>query len=591
MSTATVPETIRNLLVRVRCGEAVQVRLGSGPVSSQRPNSSEPIAPDGKWLPLSEVGTTTDDLAYLAVGCNYSSNRDQVLRTLRQAFDSKSESQLTASIHDFVASEDGEFLVIAEQLSSGRCLIFNDFLGRLPLYQAVNSSTDDLVLGRSVVELAKAIGNTCPDRLGLAARLLFCYPLDERTEFSAVSSVAESSIFFRNSQMDRVRHSRRAVDYGGDDGVELKISRKPITSQIVSDLGEALVQACVRRANALPDLLPTVSLSGGLDSRLVACGLRAALVEFEAITRQDYLAEALDANVACQIARLLSARHHKFSCGQINFPLISKLTQTADGVLSTDSAHMLGFLLQAQATLGTERFMLTGDGGDKTVAPLLPLGTIKSRREVERLFANPTAEERQAVLSWLGLSDKELREYCLTSFEGQPGLTAAQKTRAIAFRQRARRWLAVAEDRNRSVYWSTSPFYSPTFFKLTNQLPDRCKQRDRLYWKLLAYLNHQAASIPRPGQRRFIGLRQLLLEIYMQLDRMPSLTAFYRRLKAPKQSKQADTGFLDWIVQAGDHSGLLSEFGDRSAKELVCAMPTDRLRNRLIPLLLRDLQS
>jgi hypothetical protein len=530
------------------------------------------------------------EISYLLDGALYTSEPARLADILRNALREPQIERADERIRAFIEKEDGEYFIVAEHHTSGRCILFNDYLGRLPLYQASLNGGASLIIGRSPTALARLLGNNKPDRLGIMARLLFGYPLDERTEFEAIKSLPESSIVWVERAGAAPRISGGKVHYGG--AIQSPTSQNvDIASGLpIAELGQALIAACERRARCLNGLAPTLALSGGFDSRLVACALSKAGIRFDAVTRSDYLADPRDAVTAAQVAETMGVSHHSVSCGAIDRRLLLALVQVSQGALDAGVAHMLGFLKQVRERLGPSFFLLTGDGGDKTVAPLLAPGRLTPRGEVYRLQTASSRQEIAACLALMGFARRDFDEYVENSFQAQPGASAAEKSRALIFRQRMRRWLAIAEDRNRSIFFSTSPFYAPDFFRLSNGIPDALKQRDRLYLALLGWFDERVARIPRPGLGRHSLRDALLLEGYLQLSRSPVLSRLYRALKPVKKAPPLNEDLLASLLESREQGGGIWDLCDGSRLvELIKNPPTSRFGSSLLALALMNL--
>ena len=546
---------------------------------------------NGWSLPKRAFGTRShseedDEITVLVEGVIYSESPVDLESVLRRAFAAKDSAGTVKIIQHFQERTDGEFVVAAEHRATGQRVLFNDQFGRLPLFWATHRIDGRLIIGRSASAVARASGCQLPHRPGIAARLLFGYPLDDGTEYAGVTSVPEATLVRMPNSAATPECSHGAVGYGlGIQGRDVK-RRDPI----IAALGEALITACRRRATRMHRLVPTIALSGGFDSRLVACAMHAAGLEFETMTRSDHLAEQGDPHVARQVATLLSVAHREIQTGPIDTELLLDLVRSTEGALGTPLAHMLGFLINVKRDYGADRFLLTGDGGDKTVAPLLPPGNIRARTEMRRLYTSIADKDRRTVLSLLNMSEQDFSSYCEEAFLSQPGTTAAEKARALVFRQRARRWLSVAEDRNRSVFWSTTPFYSPEFMELTNEITDAAKQRDRLYLALLDWFEPRLARLPRPGRGRHSPVDSLMLEAYLQLSRSPLLTSAYRRLKRNPQPKQEQLNVMDLLRLAQQKGGGIWTLCDPDELLNSIATATGRpWQQRLVSLALRNL--
>ncbi len=492
-----------------------------------------------------------DGLAYVLEGQIYSCTRAELESVLRQALGAETQEKALAAVRAFVAAADGEFLVAAEHEARGRGLVFNDSLGRLPLFSARLGA--GLVLGRAVSAVRDLCHLSRPDRLGLAARLLFLYPLDARTEHEGIASFPESGIVWLAGPAAPPLVFTTDVSYGAGAGGEDR-GAAHVPPAAVAELGERLAAACERRIRSLRDWIPTLALSGGFDSRLVACAVRKTGGAVEAVTRTDHLSIPMDAAVASQVAVALGISQYALPCGAVTPELVLDLIGVSDGGLGGGVAHMLGFLQRVREQLGAGRFLMTGDGGDKTIAPLLPPGRLTHSGEVARLLLAFSAAEESAGLALTGLSSADIHDYVDQSLRRQPGQSVPEKCRALLFRQRARRWLNLGEDRNRSVFWCTSPFYAPDFFHQANAIADEAKRRDKLYMRLLEWYSPKAARIPRPGNGSHGLWNWLMREGHLQMGRSIFLSRLYRRLKV-RRPVPAMPGWLPPCLQEARRLG------------------------------------
>ena len=536
-------------------------------------------APAGPGAGIRKVG----ELLYFVEGVVYSCDAPRLERMLTAALQAADARRCAAIVREFTLHEDGEYVVAAENTATGRCLLFNDALGRLPLFQAWDRDRRRIVLARSIgALLAAGAGTTTPDPLGIAARLLFGYPLDSRTEHLGIEAFPESGLVWAAAAGAPPECLGGEIDYGGDAD-----PNRPLGGTEIEAIGESLVAACQRRISRLADLTPTLALSGGFDSRLVACALSRLGGGADAITRSDHLSETGDAEVAAQLAKLLGLRHHAISSGELADPLVLALVAAGEGALGCELAHMLGFLRQACTALGAGRFLLTGDGGDKTVAPLLPLGRLTHEGVIERLVAPLAPATCAACRALTGLGPDEIREYVQLAFPRQPGRTAAQKWRALTFRQRGRRWLNVGEDRNRTVFWSTSPFYAPDFFALTNAIPDGMKQRDRFYLQLQAWFDPRIARVPRPGRGRHPLAERLVAEARLQAGRRLALMRLGRRWRPRRPVPPLQTAMDAPLGLARECGGGVWELcAPEVIRRLLAEPPTAHFRAELLSLAL-----
>ena len=96
-------------------------------------------------------------------------------------------SDETSALSGWVRDADGEFVVTSIDTRSGRFVLFNDSLGRLPLDRC--ETGDSLYISREIGFIGKMAGWPGMDRLALAQTLLFCFPLEGKTLYEGIRRV------------------------------------------------------------------------------------------------------------------------------------------------------------------------------------------------------------------------------------------------------------------------------------------------------------------------------------------------------------------------------------------------------------------
>lgn len=532
---------------------------------------------------------TTAGFSYGLEGRIYSHDLQKLELEIERFLQAETCEECQDRVHRFVEQADGEFLVFAEDQRNGRSILFNDYVGRLPLF--IRREAGCLAIGRSLQAILRVLPGGMTDKIGVAARLLFSYPLDDRTEIQGIESLPESCLIWTKDSTAAPLVSAMEVRYGA---VPEAIKQRQLTikQELIEDLGAKLVSACESRLSSCRADAHLVALSGGFDSRLVASAIHKCGGTFTALTRADYLSDRNDVRVARQVAEALGAKHVVVPCGPITPGLALRLAQRTGGALGAEMAHMLGFLLTAGSEIGQSGVLWTGDGGDKTVAPLLSDNTADLGAWVTRIVADVPRGELAASLELIGLSRTDIVEYADQSLRRQPGERIPEKLRALQFRQRARRWLNIGEDRNRTVFWSTTPFYSPDFLRTTNEIPDARKEADQLYRRLLTWLNPQCAKLPHSGRDRGRFSGRLLWAGYRGLSQSEFLLRVYRSMKPSAPVCSLDGGYNSLLSMAKAVGGGIWDLSEESRiLHYLQHPPSTGFRSRLLSLALCTIQA
>ena len=103
---------------------------------------------------------------------------------------------------DWLLNADGDFVVVLLEKSSHDFAIFNDALGRLPLYCFHDDNR--LILSREVSFAAGLVPGRKLDRTAIAQYLWLGYPLGERTLIRDIERLGPSTLIYSDSRQKRI---------------------------------------------------------------------------------------------------------------------------------------------------------------------------------------------------------------------------------------------------------------------------------------------------------------------------------------------------------------------------------------------------
>jgi len=441
-----------------------------------------------------------------------------------------------ASIEKWTAETEGEYLVLMVRPQDGHVLLFTDPLGRLPVYWYV---TDDrLLLARE----CKFIRAQCPemryDRVAFAQTLWCGYPLGERTLLEGVRR-GKGAMLLRGG-CDGPRVWARAETLFTLN-LEEKDHSGGSVQQHAEGLAGTLVNVC-RRWGSHPEARGNLlSLSGGHDSRVVACALHKAGVPFTAISYLDAKGRSSsDAEQAAEVAAALGVEHVVFRTAPVSHRDAERLVWMRDGLNYAGMAFILDYLRQIVDRWDTGAVYITGDGGDKLLPSLFPSRRFQTSEALcawlARAHAISPMDKAEAVF---GLEPGTLREELRALVADYPERSLGQRAVHFAFYERGRKWLYEGEDRTRAYLWETSPFYALGLYRQCMLVPDGLKAHNELYRSLLQQLCPQCAEIgmswagrkrPAPASRSY----------WLSVRRRAALrkaASIARRLKIPYPSR------------------------------------------------------
>jgi asparagine synthase (glutamine-hydrolysing) len=395
----------------------------------------------------------------------------------------------------WLPAADGDFVLLARHKPTGRWVCWNDLCCRLPLYLYRQSSR--LVVSRNIQVVSALAEPRRFDRMAIAQFLLFDFALETRTFLENVQRVPAATLLRIEPKAGQV-HSERLHSLN----FETKEHAGKSLEYNARQIAERLTEACARRANAGGAVV--VSLSGGLDSRVVAAGLKNAGVDFQALTWIDARrVAALEARIAEQVARTLDIPWRLFELRPAVGRDLLEVLRIKLGQVYLVSAHLLQHLRNARQLGGPGMTYMTGNGGDHLHQDLRPAPPIRSRDQLVQILLGPRYRAGRGDLSLetiarlTGLSSDDIVGEIDQVLSQYPERDLNQKYVHFHLSGHYFKRYHEGDDRNRSFFWSASPFWSMPLFVYMCNCPDDQKKRHRLYARYLAELNPDLGRIDR----------------------------------------------------------------------------------------------
>jgi len=407
------------------------------------------------------------------------------------------ESTGVARAARWISEIDGDFVVAFQDRRSRSVVIFNDFLGRLPLY--VHRTDGSVIVSRDLSLLMRATGRVTFDRLALAEHLLYGYPLGPRTLFSGIERVAAATAIQVRRQAKRIILSNLLVpSVASDPGVTSETLK-----DTAKDLSSAFARACTARVR---DTRGTVlGLSGGLDSRSVAAALSANRLPFLAVTRSTKSSD-VETRIAANVASVLQLNWRTMHVSQPTGSDLLRLLQLKGGMNYLGMAFILPFFDSLQAECGREIGFLTGDGGDKLLPDLRPGIRLRQRQALVRcILANHEIFPLRTVVALTHVSRSDILAALEARILSYPEEEFEEKYIHFILFERAFKWLFEGEDRNRHFFWSAAPFYGLELFGRAMKCPPLLKANYSLYRLFIESLNAELVDVESTTCGRSLG--------------------------------------------------------------------------------------
>lgn len=366
-----------------------------------------------------------------------------------------------------ISSWDGEFVFMHRDRSSKSMYIVNDSWGRLPVYYWQKG--DQFIATRNISYITH-FGQPNYNPLHLGMNLLLGTDLGTNTIWKKVRRMPPRSILHIHGDGHISLYEYFHLEtVGGSKTIE----------EIAPALTELFDTSLENRVKKLKN--PTVSLSGGLDSRMIAAGAVKQELDIPYITYSrkdgtDYLDDAASKEI---VDRLHLAQHEVF---EIHPPVVKdaeELLQFKQGINYLSMSYVLPFYrMHQERSLST----ITGDGGGKFFVDLSALKPIRSMKSLMRyILRYNTFCSLETAAKLVGISAMELEENIIGHLDGYPYASFDDKYVYYLIREAGINWAFEGEDRNRQYVWSTTPFYNPALIQLCLSIPQSAKAYGSLY--------------------------------------------------------------------------------------------------------------
>lgn len=419
---------------------------------------------------------------YFFEGRMFNLSEKQEEQKVREIFSTIQGNQVREDqMHALLGSVDSEFFLCVVDRSTRYLLLVGDSLSRLPVY---GCRDENWTLYIRDLTLKQAFIPDKPDARGVAETMYFGYPLSDRTIFHGTSRLKPAFYILENAGKRTVSTWKQHNFEHYHDETNPRVAAEKA--------GELFLHACDTRLRPYKERV--LSLSGGLDSRVIGSALNTLKLPFRVTSYLDPWNNASrDVKIAESLATIWEKQLTVVHTLDATEELSDKLLRIKVGMNSIGMAYILDFFIQIS---GPEMVYITGDGGDKVLPDITWDIQGKSIPQLASfILRKHTVVAPEIAAKASGTAFKQMRELLIELFEGYPEKSLTGKYTRFIFMERGVKWLFEGEDRNRYFFPSMTPFYSTPLFDYLMAIHPVVKRNYQLYRNFISIVSPETLLI------------------------------------------------------------------------------------------------
>ena len=429
-----------------------------------------------------------NNLTIIIEGKIYNKKKNLYLLEIFELFSELDESVNSLKIKNWLINTDGDFIIYVYNHTDSSISILNDVFGRLPLYYY--SHKDEIIVSRYIKFIKNCKSKLNPDRMYLAQFMLLGYSLGTRTIIGQVDQLTSGSLLvFKYSQLKITKIFEFNFDHREHKDKKL--------DENIPKIAEHFSNACNNRFKN--EKLNLLTLSGGLDSRLIASALNFDNIKFKSATiRYSYGSKVKDEEVAKQVSQLfrsdLTAVELKPPVGNDLFTLL----KAKEGMNSLFTSQLLSFYEKIYNSFGSDINFITGDNGDRLIYSLnKPIKKMESLETLVDYIVNEhSIIDIKTVSNISGIVKDDIYNEIKNVLINFPEIEYRQKYVHLRTIEKPHKYAFQGEDRHRHYFWTLSPFWSFPFYNYLMNCSDKSKRKFILFAKLIEFYSKEAINIP-----------------------------------------------------------------------------------------------
>jgi len=385
----------------------------------------------------------------------------------------------------WLLESDGDFVIYI--ISGESILIFNDVFGRIPLYYFEDGNR--FIVSRYLNFIIKSADQKKMDSMAITIFLLLGYMLGERTLLQNVKQLRPATLL-------RYTYGKTVLIPLHSFNFDHKNNINKTDKDIINDLRDLFSISCKYHFQNNEENL--VTLSGGLDSRLVASAMISNKIPFKVATMEyenGYASEEIE--IAEKLCRIYNIKLDKIHVSPPKGSDVLELLKLKEGMNSLATSPIIPFYYKLMNTYKKDFIYITGDNGDKIIFTLdRPPMKFKSIDDlVNFVICENSIMPLELITEVTSITKEEVYEEIKTiliNFSEQDYFQKYVHLRSI---EKPFKFAFQGEDRHRSYFWNSSPFWSYGFFNYLMNCPDLSKRKHRIFAGLLNSYSRKATDV------------------------------------------------------------------------------------------------
>jgi len=522
-----------------------------------------------------------DDLTTIIEGHIYGSSNEKIENDLHRITDEllHSTNPDLDRISKWLHSTCGDFLVAAYSSKTERFAVFNDLLGRLPVYLAENR--DAFLLTREIGTAVRFLDDAHLDKRSIAEYLSLGFCLNHKTIYSGITRVPPATLLIYDAKDCKLEYHQLAQ-------LNLGLTSNPdSTNELADQLVSLFEETCKQQASLSDSVI--VSLSGGLDSRSVAAGLSKIGADPNAITFLDKDRHAAtDVAIAREVATALGIPWQLVELPSPTGHDAIKVLNQKWGLISMAMAFDIPYMNNMLDIFGRRVFQFSGDGGDKPLPNHYPPFTFRSTRSLAVHILNRNyVFDPETIADLLRIDKSEIIDTIQEAVESYPEESLQYRYVHFVIAERGIQWSYEGEDRNRCMLWSCSPFYGLDFFRTAMYAPAELKRGHDLYRLFLRKLSPGTAGIIHSNRGLPVTgavYRRKVIQI-SRMWRYPGLLRWIRGIMRPAPHVDGNSVSPDILKTQIEECRELADYFDISILKQLVKKPSKLTKETLYNIL------